>query len=278
MRVAVYCVNAGSSFGNKRARYVADSMRQGLIKHGISAPAFAKFSGVVADVAVAYGWVHEPIFSAYKAAGARFVYWDLGYWNRRPKNAARDGHHRLAVDDWDTASSMLRGCPGDRLEALGVPFVERREKLGDEILVAGMSEKAAGTHGFKAGEWERRMAGVLRRMAGPDVPIVVRPKPSKRQKVETTIEQALERARLLVTHHSNAAIDALALDVPIYCVKGAGALLSPPALSFVDPARPPSTSAEERLALLRDVAYAQWSVPEMQSGAAWEHVKRIICA
>jgi len=60
MRVALYaCPGSG-----RRARYIADAFDQGLKEHGIRAETFTRFRNVCADLAIAYGWVHQEAFEA----------------------------------------------------------------------------------------------------------------------------------------------------------------------------------------------------------------------
>ena len=72
----------------------------------------------------------------------------------------------------------------------------------------------------------------------------------------------------LVTHHSNAAVDALAAGIPVFCEDGAASLLSMPRLADIE--NPPLP--EGRAQFFADLAYCQWSVPEMASGACWDYL------
>jgi hypothetical protein len=270
MKVAIYTVG-----NNKRAVNIARAMGDGLRRCGVTFVQRSQFKGVEADVAVAYGWTHEPVFTAYREAGSRYACWDLGYWCRRPVLNPQDGYHRLSIDDWDTINIMATGCPDDRMRAAGVEVLEDRYG-GDTILIAGMSAKAAGTHGYAEGEWEARTARALRSVVGVGVGVVMRPKPSKRHPPAERIEDALARTRLLVTHHSNAAINALAMGVPVFAVKGVGRLASRPVLDNDAVMNPYRLSLERRRQLLADAAYAQWSVEEMRTGAAWRHIAELL--
>ena len=274
MKVAIYAVNAGGGFGNKRARYIAHSMAAGLRRCGVHYVERSRFDGVVADVAVAYGWVHADIFHAYRSAGAHYLFWDLGYWGRRPQTAPEDGYHRLAIDDWDTAVHMRRACLTDRFEQLGLTVGDGPREARD-VLVAGMSPKAAGTHGYAYGQWEERIRASLTRIR-PDLPVIMRPKPNKRAVPQIPIYEVLQTTRLLVTHHSNAAIDALLLGVPVYAVKGVGRLASADTLDAAALEHPYELNYAARLQLLADVAYAQWTPQEMRSGEAWQHALSIL--
>lgn len=279
MKVVVYSLHNQGRAGN-----IAQAMLIGLRRHGVDAVVETRWRGDVrGDVAIAYGWKHEPVFSAYAAAGAQFAYFDLGYFNRHPskdKGGSREGHHRLAVNGWDTADTMARGCPDDRWRDLGIEIAPDREPGGPgAILVVGMSEKAAGTHGFVGLAWERQALEAARAAAnGREV--IYRPKPRDIDAVEP-IESVLKRTAFILTHHSNVAVDGLVAAVPCHATKGVGKLVSRPEGWFIQGAigcslayRRPKIA--ERRALLADVAYAQWTPGEMRSGAAWEHIRKLL--
>ena len=274
MKVALYC-----TYGGRRGRYVADCMKNGLRRHGIRAEVHKKFRGVNADMAIAYGWAHEKIFEAYKKAGKHFAYFDLGYWDRRPSKMPTDGYYRLAVDDWDTAAKMARGCPDDRFRKLKVNLYPPRQRgtRGHRILIAGMSQKAAETHGYDFREWEKKMRHRLLAMESHFGDVHIRWKPDKKKNIsQPPLSDELDRTRLVVTHHSNVAVDALVRGVPFWAEKGVGALLSPPELTAEWVGDPTFPDEKDRKQLLNDIAYAQWRPSEMQSGAAWDHIRRLL--
>lgn len=265
---------------NGRAAHIAAAMRDGLAAHGVHASVETRWTGVVCgDVAIAYGWNHEPVFTAYRAAGAQFAYFDMGYFNRKPigdKGGAREGHHRLAVNSWDTADTMARGMPADRWCELGIEVApDRVDLVSPVVLVAGMSAKAAGTHGFRPLEWEQRTLARLKDQF-PTVEVIYRPKPANLDAVEL-IADVLKRVGIIVTHHSNVAVDGLVAAVPsVYAVKGVGKLVSADLMQDALMMRARVVPEIERRALLADVAYAQWTPSEMRSGAAWAHIRRIL--
>lgn len=282
MKVVLYSLaNQG------RAGHIAASMQQGLRRHGVVSEVVTRWRGnVTGDVAIAYGWKHEPVFSAYAAAGAQFAYFDMGYFNRRPSNdkgGSREGHHRLAVNGWDTADTMARECPDDRWCDLEIDVHPDRTWEGDSrpgaILISGMSDKAAGSHGFKPLQWETQTLEQVRRAAGTRE-IIYRPKPKNLDEAEP-IYSVLERTAFIITHHSNVAVDGLVAAVPCHARKGVGKLVSRPEGWLIEGASGCSTAwrvpkEAERRALLADVAYAQWTPGEMRSGAAWEHICKLL--
>jgi hypothetical protein len=283
MKVVLYSLANQGRAGN-----IAYAMQEGLRRHGVACELETRWRGDVrGDVAIAYGWKHEPVFSAYAAAGAQYAYFDLGYFNRHPtkdKGGSREGHHRLAVNGWDTADTMARGCPDDRWCDLGIEIAPDTVMRADverpgAILVVGMSEKAAGTHGFKPLEWETQALEAARRAANGRE-IIYRPKPKDMETVEP-IESVLQRTAFILTHHSNVGVDGLVAAVPCHATKGVGKLVSRPEGWFVEGSagcsimyRRPKLA--ERRALLADVAYAQWTPDEMRSGAAWEHIRKLM--
>lgn len=266
MKAYVYAVGT-----NKRAVHIAQAMHQGLQKCGVQAVITNRFDGVKADIAIAYGWVHEDIFNAYKAEGAHYAYWDLGYIER----AGLEGYHRLAVDSWDTADNMLRGCSDDRINRLGVQLKPwRNNSRANDLLVIGMSSKAAITHGFDFGEWERRIVQSLHSVEYP-FGIKIRPKPNREVRHQPSIEHALRHAHMAIMHHSNVAIDAVIAGVPVYAEKGVGRIVSN-GLTSMDICKPLVLSDMRRMQFLADVAYAQYSVPEMRDGTVWQCIREII--
>lgn len=275
MKIACYALNsAGAPSGNRRAHHIAQAFAEGVRRHGLQAEVLIRFNGIEADLAVAYGWIHETVFNAYREGGRHYAYWDLGYWGRQPCGKAVEGYHRLAVNDWDTLKHMRRGCPGDRWAALNVPMLA--PVIGhSRVLVAGMSGKAAITHGYMENAWENKIIADIRRMT-PDLCVEFRGKPNKRARAATPIEQALLSTGLLVTHHSNAALDALVAGVPVYCRKGVGRLASPDELDEAYIRRPLLPTMSQRRAIVADAAYAQWTPDEMRSGAAFDHIREII--
>jgi hypothetical protein len=166
---------------------------------------------------------------------------------------------------------MRRNCPADRFLAAGIELQERPAGV-NQVLVIGMSEKAAGTHGFRPGEWETQMLNRVRELAGPDLNVIMRSKSKNNQPIELTLRHTL----VAVMHHSNVAVDALIQGVPIYARKGVGRLVSRDSIEYAGSIGWDIPTYETRRQLLQDIAYAQWTPAEMRTGAAWEHIRGLI--
>ena len=161
---------------NRRSTAVAHAMYDGARKLGIEAKTVIGFETPAADVGIAYGWGYPQLFEKYRQAGGHFIYVDLGWWNRKPLQDVLGGFHKVVVDAREPAAYFRRNFPGDRFARTGLAVAPWRQ-TGGHVLVAGMSEKLAGTRGFKPQEWENRAVALIRRIC-PGRPIWYRPKPS----------------------------------------------------------------------------------------------------
>lgn len=255
MRLAIYNIRG------KRERIVANALYAGARRIGWKPTIYAAYTKPEADICTAYGWINENIFAKYN----QYIYWDLGYWGR-----GQMGYYRYSVNDWDTAKHMVRNNPLDRLDTFPEQIVRTRAPVGPDapVLIAAMSAKGAGTHGHGFNAWEihakLRLKELTRR------PVIVRPKTAVRTGRITT---ALQSAHMLVAHHSNAVLEAMAADVPFHVVKGIG-LLGSTKLTAVE--TPRILSYDLRRQMIADAAYAQWSVEEMESGVALDFIRSML--
>lgn len=228
------------------------------------------------DVIVFYGLAGglDRLFTDYRKT-RKAVYVDLGYWGRR-KRSRYDGYHKLAVNArHPTDYFQTRPHSADRFKQHGVPIRPWRE-TGRHILVAGMSAKAAHAEGLSPHSWERATIQRLRQLT--DRPIIYRPKPNWIEAKPipgsifdktTPLEAALHDCHAVVTHHSNVAVDALLAGVPCICPHGVASVLSGHRLEDIEALR----KAVGRGQWAADLAWTQWSVDEMKSGAAWRYLR-----
>jgi hypothetical protein len=256
-RIVIYEVGQ-----HKRARIIAAAMREGFGRHGVQVSTQDRFNGVHGDIAIAYGWNHEPIFKKYK----NYIYFDLGYWDRKPQGAPKEGAHRVCINSWSPVDNMIRDRPMDRLLESGIDLWASPH--GGDVLIAAMSAKAAVTHGYNFMQWENEMSSQIRPFTKRG--IVLRTKPSKAHPGIPIIE-ALQNSHIVISHHSNVAVDAMIRGVAVYAEKGIGKLVSISDIRGLDYAKPPCV--DDRLQFLADVAYCQWTPEEMRNGKVWENLK-----
>lgn len=271
MRVAVYFDPP-----SRRSRGIASYMAAGIERVGDSVYQTGRWKfDPDADVAVAYGWGHPELFEAYRAAGKHFVYVDLGWWDRKPEGMVMEGYHKVCVDAREPTAYFRRNSPPDRFARFKFP-VKQWRMSGDHILLAGMSEKSAGTRGFKPYEWELAALAEIRRAT--DRRVLYRPKPSWIHAMPIAscdwspptddIQTALAGAWAVVTLHSNVAVDALLAGIPVHVIEGVASGFSTPINMIEVPSTP-----DGREQLLADIAYCQFNTCEMRSGECWRYLK-----
>jgi hypothetical protein len=161
----------------------------------------------------------KQLLDAHRARGGRLVLWDVGYFAQ----GYAKGYLRMSVDH-NHPQHLLDLAPLDssRWDALGLSLRNDASPRGPTILV-GMGPKSQ-VH--DAG-WEIRTFHKLRKK-DPVRRIIFRPKPRRAHPrlpcptdARSSIEQVLKGASLVVTKHSNVALDAVLAGVPIQCEDGA---------------------------------------------------------
>lgn len=207
-----------------------------------------------------------PVAREHRARGGHFVALDAGYWERKSK----ERKFRVTVDDFHCPGLIMRGAdPGsERLNQSRIEMSNHFNAAGNIVLVGnGMKSSAVGAAG-----WAARKSREVRR-AHPNRRLVYRP---KRQFVEPSvvrdvvskdekIEMALDGASLVVCRHSNVAVDACRMGIPVVCDDGAAAAIYPSRLE--DEYRQPTWAT--RAEFLRRLAWWQWSMAEMESGVSF---------
>lgn len=266
--------------GHPRSKAVTCAMLEGILKTGDnaklrSALAYRRPEG---DVAVFYGLAGNlaRALADYPAAGKKAVYVDLGYWGR--KDGGRfNGYHKVSVNGrHPTEYFQQHKHSADRSGVFGL-HAAPWSRAGGHILLAGMGPKGSRAEGFSPLAWERRALAMIRQYT--DRPIIYRPKPNWENPLpfadvitapkDQPLMQALAGCHAVVAHHSNAAVEALVAGVPAFVVEGIALPMGSADLSSIEKPRYPTGRPQ----WLADAAYAQWSVTEMASGAAWRHLK-----
>ncbi len=260
------CMNVGNPRSGVIAKALAEGARR-LDWDVVVTDAWAQDPG--ADLVAGYGWCNHRLFDRYRAAGKQFIYVDLGYWQRKSFMGDFNGYHKVVVDGRHATGYFQRNRPHDRLD--GAPEIKPWRRDGTEIVLAGLSPKAAAASGLASLAWEKKMIEEIQ--AVTDRPIVYRPKPSwaDAQPIEGVgfagrdrkIETVLESAWALVTLHSNAALDAIAAGVPIFAEAGLASAVSMRSIADIEA----QTEEFDRHQLLADVGYCHWRTEEIANGA-----------
>lgn len=217
--------------------------------------------------------VRAEAMTRHVAAGGRAIAWDLAYWQR-------DTKMRVSVDaPHPSAWVMRRDWPASRLAADRVTVSDHWRPTGP-IVVAGLGEKARVQYGAAVVDaWEASMVQACRRR-WPERPIVYRKKrptaaaPAWATSVSsgaTPIESTLTNASLVMTWHSNVAVDAIRLGIPVICRDGAASAVCPSTLGEADP-RPLDPELRQRF--LANLAWFQWAPRE--AAQSWAFLRELL--
>lgn len=265
-----------------RERLLADAFATGARMHGdVVELRSLEPEPVVADcdVACMVGVKSRELYRAHFSAGAHVLYFDKGYTRHAAASpvklweywrVALDGHH-------PTAKLMNTPRAGDRWDRLGLVFKPWHKRSDGHIVIAGSSQKYHDFYGLKEPTaWTKKLVAALRVETRRE--IVYRPKPSWKDAVPIegtrfssgaeTIEDVLANAWAVVTHGSNACFEAVLEGVP--CVVLGDAVAKPiSSTNVADIENPRRASYQERLQWAANLAYCQWTMPELASGEAW---------
>ena len=158
----------------------------------------------------------------------------------------------------------------DRARSFGYKF--RKFTPGKKILLVPPSNKVMELFGQPSPEiWVEQVITELKKYTAR--PIEVRLKPLRSERVSTkTIQAALaDNVHCLVTYNSIAAVEALMEGKPaIVLGQNAASVIAETSLQNVDSPRRPTQ--DEMDAYMANLAYQQFTVPELRSGFAWETV------
>lgn len=209
------------------------------------------------------GWgFQDVIHNAWDRWPHKILHVDAGYWTRTDYNKLELGGRWMSATGGE--------YPQERLRAQHVK-VRDSQRPGNRILICGMSAKAAHSLGLRPEEWERQAIATLR-AAGAEC--VYRPKPTwpdarplkgasfdRSSSIESSFKDQIHG---VVSHHSNATIDALAAGLPIYVETGIAKPLSASLIENVAVATAPNR--EMRMQFLCEVAWHQWTLRELEEG------------
>ncbi len=242
------------------------------------------------DVAVMFGVKSRALYRAHWDAGAHIVYVDKGYARHKVNDPTGLWEYwRVAVDAHQPTERLYeRHCPPDRWDRLGLTLKPWKTlpDAGGRFLLAGSSQKYHDFYGLSdPTQWATKVVRALKLMA-PSWQVLYRPKPSWKDAVpiagtewgggDETIDQALERSDVLVTHGSNAVFDAMLAGVRTIVLGDAVTRqISTTDLDRVAVWPKPVTDAD-RLRWAHHLAYFQWTLAEISMGECWRWLRPMI--
>lgn len=235
---------------------------------GITVKATTQYDGG-SDVLMLWGPGGLARFSPMRhqlAKGGHVIAFDLAYWQRESKvRVSIDAAHPQA---W----VMKQDWPASRFEADGVRVAHAWDPKGP-VIIAGIGPKARAQYGAGVVDaWEADMV----RACGPRRVLYRRKNKIGSAPAGSTlakdgpIESVLAGASLLVTWHSNVAVDAIRLGIPVVCKDGAAAAVCPSTL----PDQPEPLPIAVRDTFLANLSHFQYAPAE--AGLCWTFLQEIL--
>ena len=250
-----------------RAKQMLTALSRAAASAGVSCADTKRYEGA-ADWLLLWGPGAPSRFEPMRqqiARGGHVLALDLAYWERETKV-------RISIDAAHPQSwVMKRDWPADRLAA-DRPLIADRWNPTGPVIVAGIGRKARAQYGGDVDAWERQMiaAAVARwperrvfyraKQADAPVPQGVARAGSR------PINDVLSGASLLITWHSNVAVDAIRLGIPVICRDGAASAVCASSFEPNDP-RPLASDVRDRF--LRNLAWFQWEPCEARACWSW---------
>lgn len=199
---------------------------------------------------------------------------DFPYWNRGKKIRTDADYYKITINgQHPTKYIMTEKHDAARYRATGGPVIEKWNRHGRHILIAGMGQKAAVQNGYMPGDWEFTVYEAIKSQT--KMPIYYRPKPKQGMKEipgtifdkgDYPVESAIKGAHCVICHHGNPTVQALAMGVPIFMNGAIGAASHFASFEFDKILFP--VYKEGRSQFFHNLAFWQWSVQEITSGRA----------
>lgn len=267
--------------GHPRSRAICDAADKGLREAGylVRKKSSLIYAAPECDLAVFYGLSGKltKAFNDYQKRKA-LVFLDLGYFDR-VSGGRRLGYHKVAVNArHPTDYFQRRRHDSSRLDRLGIKLAPwRADTSSGHILVAGMAPKACAAACIPTNAWETETIAKLRKITRRR--IVYRPKPNWANAKalqgadfsppgKRSLLDDLRGAHCIVSHNSNANVEALVAGIPSFTVAGAALPMSQTDLTLIES---PCMDVD-REQWLRDLTYTQWNVPELCTKEPWMHL------
>lgn len=243
----------------------AEAFIKGLEAHGQSAYLETSHSVTMGDLVVVWSARWDWLFTSINAAESDYLIMEAGflqdgitgtgqvYAGQRLQNVSLGFNGLNGRADFRNKNS-----PPDRAQSWTHKLKPWRSTPGNYILLLGQVEGDASTRGVDLGEYYRRILAT-----DYGLPVRYRPHPLYEEQ-SCSLAEDLQNAHMAVTWNSNAAVEAVLSGVPTI-IEDEGSMAYPMRYREDNP-------CPDRWQWLCDLAYAQWTLDEIRSGEAWQHL------
>ena len=281
MKIAIYL-----SLNKSREVEIGRALQAGFVKHGdeVEIRPTAGYSGpqpgTQLAVMVGVKGQSKKIFEDHRMSARHTLLVDKSYFGRGE-------YYRLSLDGFQPYYAHLTPRDPARFEGLRLDLKPMRAE-GRHVIYAGSSQKYCDWHDLgDVNNFARDVCHQVNKTTRGRRELYYRPKPSWAaghmedvQQIQHTIfsgpgetlASRLPSCQALVTHGSNAAIEAIIAGIPVVLVSREGACaawtLAEKALENIE--RPFFPSDERRRQVFADLAWCQFTLAEIASGVFWE--------
>ena len=243
-----------------------NAFARGLRRHGLEVRQVARYEP--ADLAVQWGVHRRQAIEGQRQAGGEIVILERGYlgdrmaWTSVSFGGELNGRAEFRGDKSD----------GSRFEKNFMHLMRPWSwRPGGPALIMGQVAGDAATKTIDLEAFYQQAAAELK--AREYVPRL-RPHPQGRsasaireaQRYARSLEQDLAEAQLVVTWNSNSGVDAVLAGVPTIALDAGSMAYQVAGHSFDEIVTPDRSAWSHRL------AWCQWQIDELASGACWEHI------
>lgn len=213
-----------------------------------------------------------PVAHNHLLQGGRYVAFDIGYWDREIERRK----FRVAINGFHSPQLVMRTRNDPiRWAQSGLEVVDAWNP-DRPILLIGNAPKS---NAVGASGWTQAKAREIREVF-PGRELFYRPKPKRPREdgvewdglSECPIEDALLNASLVVCRHSNVAVDACRMGVPVVCDDGAAAAIYPQALTEYKN----QPTLDVRMDFLHRLAWWQWTPAECEGPVFWDWLESVL--
>ncbi len=247
------------------------ALRAAMARDGVRTTARRRNRPTPADVAVVWGWrqtrMHEPIL----CSGRCVVIIERGFIQPRKE------WYSLAVNGFNGRGRFAPSPDnGERWEKHFAHHLKPWREVGEGYaLLIGQVPGDAALHGLDMAEWAQRMTTELLRLGHRVVyrphPKGPTPCPSGAEISNRSLEQDLAGASRVVVYNSTTAVESVLAGIPTVTMD-IGSVAYP--MASHDLSAP--LVCPDRTKWCHDMAWRQWTLEELENGAAWNHIKPLV--
>ena len=202
-----------------------------------------------------------------------FYYMDSGYFgnyrsDRNPE--AKKLWHRIVYNGLQHNKIIER--PADRWQRLGIKVKKPIKRKGSAVLLALPSPKPCKFYDIDLDKWTADTIAEIKKHT--DREIIVREKPKLRaERVNNSIYEDFEKAHVLVTYNSIAAVESIVHGIPAITLAPTAA--DPVCDKDISKIENPTIQHIDKLtAWAHHIAYGQYHYQELESGHAYRMLER----